>query len=98
MNNEKYFLVKYFDNWADEMDIAGYKLMTETEKKEYFNGFRKTIEEENSYVFFIGTNEGIEYMSFDDFRDTFNVDEISEIEYGVIEDKIGKSMGFFPEY
>jgi len=62
---ERKFLVRYSDNWADEMDLTGFSIHGENE----LNGMLDKLEErleERPFEFCVGTNEFIEYNSYPD--------------------------------
>ena len=64
----QYYLVKFNDYWADEMDINSLAIIDETKKEKLFNQFRKYADKEtNYYLFYFGTNEFNEY-SFSDLQ------------------------------
>ena len=93
-------LVKYDSNWADEMDIDGFKVLTNEQWKKYQKGFEKHFKEE-CYSYCVGTNEEIEYNDFDEFRNDFKVSEITDEEAAVLKKLFAKvstdGYGFFPE-
>lgn len=71
-----FLLVKYEDNWADEMNISGFKIFT----KEHFDNWKEYWKEclsKETYIFGIGTNEEIEYEDSNEFFSRFTVGEIS---------------------
>ena len=90
-------LVKYNSNWADEMDIEGFKLFTDKRWKEYQKRFEEYFVENIFYNFYIGTNEEIEYESFVKFMKDFEVIEITDKEAKTIKKFFDKTSGFFPE-
>lgn len=98
---EKFFLVKYSDNWSDEMDVEGFRVFTEIEKNEYFKAFEKifkyNIKEYGSFEYGVGTNQQIEYKHFKNFERAFSVKEISKNEYIVLDDLDLSEFGFFPD-
>ena len=93
-------LVKYDSNWADEMDIDGFKVLTDKQWEKYQRDFKKHFKEE-WYTYYVGTNEEIEYGDFEEFRNDFNVSEITDEEAAVLEKLFGNlskySYGFFPD-
>lgn len=94
--SEKHFILKYNDNWADEMDISGFAVMTESERDEYFAVFKKVFDTNEYYSFFVGTNEEIEYNTLEDFTNAFEMSEITEEEAKVFSKFFGNEFGFFP--
>lgn len=90
---EKMFLVKYEDNWADEMDIYGCAIMSEKDVDAYFKAFRKV---DASYSWYIGTNEEINFYSYEDFKHKFEIKEISPEEAKVLSKFGFERFGLFP--
>lgn len=93
-------LVKYDSNWADEMDIDGFKVLTNEQWEKYQQDFKKHFKEE-CYSYYVGTNEEIEYSDFDEFISDFKASEITNEEAAVLEklfDNLSTyGYGFFPE-
>jgi len=94
--SEKYFLLQYNDDWADEMDISGFAVMTQSERDEYFAVFKKVFDVNGYYSFCVGTNEEIEYDTLEDFTNAFQMAEITEEEAKVFSKFFGNEFGFFP--
>ena len=87
-----YYLLKYEDNWADEMDVEGHVILTEKE----YQAFQESLEDKDYFTFSVGSNEEIEYETIDDLKNRIDVDEISQEEYEVFK-KFGLlSAGFAP--
>lgn len=84
-------LVKFDDNWADEMDVSGFRLYDNIDAwKKTIDEFKEeheiTDEDETNYFEVnFGTNEFIEYESLDEFLNNFEVLEISDEDAAVIE-------------
>lgn len=95
----KRYLVKYKDNWADEMDIVGGIIMTEAEYKDYMKVAEIAFREEGDFITFgVGSNEEITYDTFEDFAKTITVFELTEEEFQTCV-KLGLVyFGNFPEY
>ena len=75
----KYLLIQYKDNWADEMNVYGFHIMTETA----WNFFLKLVNEkpdffENDFTIGVGSNEDISYENKDDLLKHFKVEEVSK--------------------
>lgn len=91
----KYYLVKYEDNWADEMDITGIYPATE----EYVKNMKDIVDlyftKKDGFNFGIGTNEDIYYDSGESLLSSYTFQEITEAEYDVI-CKLNIDMGFDP--
>lgn len=94
-------LVKYDSNWADEMDIDGFRLFTDEQWEEYQKDFKKLFKEDRGYTYYVGTNEDIEYNSFDEFMSDLKVSEITDEEATVLKKLFDNlttyGYGFFPE-
>jgi len=83
-----YFLVKFNDDWADEMDIDGFHVYDKevwqrivTRVKNYGGGFDAHF----------GTNEENEYMDADDLLSNYKVTEIFEQDYDTLKRLFAKS-------
>ncbi len=87
--------VKFEGNWADEMDIEGYTIMSE-EEWEY-----KQLEGKNIQFpveLGIGTNEQMIYESLEDYLENFKVQKISDEEIKTLKKFFGEChvFGFVP--
>lgn len=91
--NEKKFLVKFEDNWADEMDINSHLVMSESEVEAY-----KKLVRESEYPFelFVGTNQNIDYDSAEEFLACLTFIEVSEEDVLVLEKLDLLEVGDFP--
>ena len=88
----KYFLAQFSDNWADEMDIEGFVLLTEEEKDETVKGMRINFDECNTkwgYEIGFGTNQGKSYKTFDEVLKQVGIKEVTKEEYDTL-------IKFFP--
>lgn len=85
----KYYLYKFSDNWADEMDLEGFAILTETEKDIALSQIRKEYKRGGTICF--GTNEDNEYDSLSDVMNTISFKEITAVEYNAIKKAFGKS-------
>lgn len=96
--SQKYYLVKYADNWRDEMDIDGFMVFTAKELIEWSQELNKLEEFINrtEFIFCIGTNEEMCYWSYADFISTLTLSAISEQEANFLTEHFGKLYGFFP--
>ena len=94
-------LVKYDSNWADEMDIDGFRLFTDKQWEKYQKDFQKHFKKDKRYTYYVGTNEDIEYGDFDGFMSDFKVSEITDEEAAVLSKLFDNlkdyGYGFFPE-
>lgn len=80
MNDNTTLFVKYRDNWADEMDINGFALVTNRNWQILLDKFRVFIGARIGWEFGIGTNEEIEYRSYDHWFSKFTIVELSDDE------------------
>lgn len=79
----KFYLMKYSDNWADEMDVDGHTILTQEE----YDQFTLAAANVKHMYFCIGTNEDIEYGigQWDSkIEDAYTVEEITEAEAKVL--------------
>lgn len=70
-------LIKYEGNWADEMDVRGFYTTTREEWDSYVQKLRKHFETKDTLMYYIGTNEEIEYTSADEVLRDHKVIEIT---------------------
>jgi len=98
-------LVKFDENWADEMDVSGFKLFkSEQDWQKAIKKFKdeREIEDEEDCCFsiYFGTNEDNEYTSFSEFLNCFEVTNISDAEAAVLltlfPDLVQFEYGHFP--
>jgi len=85
---EKYFLVKWEGNWADEADFIGFTTMNEENWIQYKNRLEK---HEESFEFSVGTNEEVEYENGKELLRDIRITEINENECDVI----NKIFGYY---
>ena len=84
-------LIKWEDNWADEMDIVGFQIMEDKEWK----AMKAALEDvENEFTVCIGTNEEIDYKNGQALLDTLTVKKLSTEEYKTIKRLFGEEFGF----
>lgn len=96
-----FYYVRYTDSWADEMTIEGFSIMDEKEYERYvvaLNAIITDMECGQPFIYYVGSNEEIEYDNVDDFLSAFETSEFEEYPEG-IEMVFGKKFpefGFFP--
>jgi len=88
----KYYLFKYHDNWADEIDIDGYAIMNEKKKNKFEKSINHIKENNTGIYFYIGTNEEIDHATIPD--DLYDFVEISSDEYKTLKKLNITTMGF----
>ena len=81
------WLVKFYDNWADKMDIEGFSIMSTGQ----FTQWAKTVEEVakkidkgRSFEWYFGTNEWINWDSGKDFKEAFSCEVITDEEANIL--------------
>lgn len=90
----KYYLLKYYDNYIDEFDVNAIQILTEEEKKKYYDKAKNNINKLNKKRFVsLGTNEDIEYEKGSDFIKMLVIEELPETKAKTIIKYIGKRYG-----
>jgi len=87
---EKYYIVIYKTNWADEFDLESFQLFSEKEWLEATDGIDRSSEEE--YEISFGTNEYVITYPKEFFKE-ITVTELSLSRYNMIMNIIGESFG-----
>lgn len=77
MNKGTHVIVKYDANWADEMDIVGFGIFT----REQWEALTKEVKKVwkkigDSFSVNIGTNQEIDFESYDDWIGLFDIVDI----------------------
>lgn len=93
----KNYVVHYSDNWADEMDIEGFRIMSGSELNDYIKFAKLVFKEDGYYDYHIGTNQEITYENFGIFASNFEIHEISDEEYKVLDKLELGYCGMFPD-
>lgn len=93
-------LVRFDKNWADEMDVEGFRLFTDPQWLKY----RDTVLAAKSFNFYFGTNEGWGNEYDEDFTDgetmlkeDFRVFDLTDSEAATIQKFFGNAGGMFPD-
>lgn len=87
----KYYVCTFSDNWADEMDLEGFCLMTEDEKDEMIKDIKKRFKKGGTIGF--GSNESNDYDDADEVLATLSYEQITKAEFDTISRVIGTSFG-----
>ena len=98
----KYYLGFWKSNWADEMDVEGFKVFNEEEYELIVSKIEKfkneyevdSSDEDYEISFLIGSNEDMCYDSKDDLISEISFEEISKEEYDSNKKRFGHSFGF----
>ena len=87
-------LVKWSDNWADEMDLEGFAVMESQEWKDIKKKFEK---HDHGFDISVGTNEDIDYSDGKDFLRHIETKNISDDEAKMLKKLFGEgNFGMFP--
>lgn len=81
-------LLKFEDNWADEMDVAGYEVITLRQLEHFNKRVEAYFSENDSFEYYFGTNEFIEYNSAIELLSKYSVLTITETDYQTL-NKLG---------
>lgn len=94
----KRLLIKYKDNWADEMDVYGFHIMSE----KAWNFFLSILDtnpeyfDDGDFTIGVGSNEEIPYNSKEKLLKSFEIDEVHEKEEAIIRNCFDLPYGQFP--
>ena len=88
----KYVIVKYFGNWADEMDIEGVEVMLRSDYEQKLKKIKSLIGDDGYVSIYYGTNEDQEY-ELKEFLSCFDVVDCDDDFAEKFNEKIGK-IGF----
>jgi hypothetical protein len=89
------YLIKYQDNYDDEFDIEGGFVVEE--KESFLKNLRRTFEEDGTFSFNFGSNESIDYNSYEDIISKFTITSITKEQEKVLRKLDLLSYGTFPE-
>ena len=91
---ENFYILKYIDNWADEMDIESFIILNEEDKVKYYDKAVENLDKlNNKLVICLGTNEEIIFGKSSDFIKTLKIEKISKMEADTIIRYIGEKFG-----
>lgn len=89
---DKYLLIKYNGDWADEFDVDLLWVTTEEEFEQWKNELSTKDIDESVEIYF-GTNEFISFSSYEEIIENIEVSEISKDFYNTFIKLIGNSFG-----
>ena len=92
MSRKKMVLVKFDDNYADEFDVEGFRVMSAQEWNDYVKKIEACKNWPQSKYF--GTNEGCEWDCFEDYLSCFKIKPLTPGQARTIKESIGESFGF----
>jgi hypothetical protein len=99
--NNKRILITYNTNWADEMDIQASILSTLKEWNEICEEAKLAFAKYKKCTQYVGTNQDIDYTSYEKWFECYTVKELKPNEYRVLkkfEDLLNRYKFFIPEY
>lgn len=88
----KYYLVRYNGNWADEFDVYFHQVMSEDELKEAEDTITATDWDREEFYF--GTNEAIDFSTYELINFLNRAEEITEEQFKVLEELDLLSVSF----
>jgi hypothetical protein len=81
---EKQLLIEFNCNYADEFDVEGFIVMTESEWANHQEVSKKYFDNHAGAECYFGTNESCEYSDYDDYMRAFSVTPLTVVEYRVL--------------
>jgi len=87
-------LVEFSTNWADEMDLSGFKVY---DKAEWEKLVTKVSSHKTSFEVYFGTNESNEYENGKALLEEYTITHISDADAEVIERLLGGEYGMFED-
>lgn len=91
MEKEKQVLLTWDGNWADEMDISGFAIVSESRWLKHKSDLENKT---NRFYFYVGTNEEIEYSNGKELLREIEVKYVTEDEAKVVNKLFGGEFGF----
>lgn len=87
-------LIKYDGSWADEIDLQGFLVMTREEWKTHLT-LVKRFHGETEFEIYIGTNENITFTGFEDYKDSFEVKNLTDEEATILRKFFKSKMSYW---
>lgn len=84
-------IITWDSNWADEMDISGFSIVSDQEAKDLK---KKLNERKTSFTICVGTNEDIDYDNGSDLLSELSFKKISDEDAKIIRKYVGDEFGF----
>ena len=82
-------LVRYRDNWADEMTVEGFEFFNQDDWPQIVAGIS-----EGPFEVMVGSNQFIAYKNREDYLTHIRVTEITDEEYQTLDRLLGNGRGF----
>lgn len=96
------WLIKLADNWADEMDIEGFAIMSSqdfTQWAQTVEAVSKKIDSGSCFEWYIGENKWFDWWEGKEFKEAFSCEVITDEEADVLKRLLLKrydKYGLFP--
>lgn len=86
-------LVNFDSNWADEMDVEAFVVVS---KKSWDKNMKMAKENwpDNGVEVYIGTNEQLDFYSFEEFESCLKLTELKPVEVKTLEKLFDGAFGF----
>ena len=84
-------LIKWSDNWADEMDIEGFVIDDKDKAEKWFNNMKSIT---RHFDICIGTNEEIDYHDGEQFVETISIIDMTEEDEKSLRKLFGINNGY----
>ena len=82
---EKQILIKFDANYADEFDVEGFVVMSASAWEEHKTMAKEFFENGGHAEQYFGTNEYVEFDSYEDYMSAIKTTELDETQYEVLE-------------
>ncbi len=93
---ELMLLIKFKANYADEFDVYGFEVMTLKEWSGFKEAVKQVFESRDEVEIYFGTNEAIEFTSYDNVMSSFKVTEIDNYEARTFQKHFQGDFGWIP--
>lgn len=99
---DKFYLLKFQQDYADEFDVYGFKIYNEEDYNKYLELTKENYlkREETNHrkqkvvTISFGTNEEVEFYSLENYLKSFDLVEITEDEFNILNKLFDGSFGF----
>lgn len=88
----KYFLIEQDNNYADEFDVQGFFTQEAESKEELLESLKPKGVSFPAEIYF-GTNEEIRFSDMEDYMSSFDIREISENKYDMLDSLFDGEFG-----
>ena len=92
---DKFILVKFSANYADEFDIEGLQVFKKSEWEERVESLKEAQDELEDGIFLsFGTNEEVEFKDLEEFLEAYSVVEITKEQFDFMKQNVCGKDGF----